>query len=55
VESADRKKLEKLALEGLNSTADDEERWSYFFRTEGSVDLFYCPAFSIALMKQRRR
>ena len=40
---ADRKVLEKFALEGLAVTADEEERWSYLFRTEGSVGLLFCP------------
>jgi hypothetical protein len=37
MKSADRKKLEKLALERLDATANDEERWSFLFRTDGAV------------------
>jgi hypothetical protein len=40
---ADREKLEKLALERLYATADDEEQWSFVFRTDGAGCLFYCP------------
>jgi hypothetical protein len=41
--SEDRKKLAELALERLEATADDEERWSFLFRTEGAVGFSYCP------------
>ena len=40
---ADREKLEKLALERLYATADDDEPWSFVFRTDGAFCLFYCP------------
>ena len=40
---ADKKLLEKIASERLAATADDEERWSYLFRTEGSIGLVLCP------------
>jgi hypothetical protein len=40
---ADRGKLARLALERLDATADDEEQWSFLFRTRGSVDFLYCP------------
>jgi hypothetical protein len=40
---ADREKLEKLALERLDATADDDEQWSFLFRTNGATDLLYCP------------
>ena len=43
MDSADRTKLEKLALERLAATAHDEEQWSFLFRTEGAVDFLYCP------------
>jgi hypothetical protein len=43
MDSADRTKLKKLALERLESTADDKEEWSFLFRTKGSVGLIYCP------------
>jgi hypothetical protein len=38
-----RKKLEMIALERLKATADDDERWSFLFRTEGAVCLTHCP------------
>ena len=37
-----RKQLQELALERLAATADDEEQWSFLFRTEGAVTLMYC-------------
>jgi len=40
---ADRKKLEKLALERLDATANDNEQWSFLFRTDGFVGYLYCP------------
>jgi hypothetical protein len=43
MKSADRRKLEKLALERLDATANDEERWSFLFRTDGAACLTYCP------------
>jgi hypothetical protein len=41
--SADRKKLKKLALVRLDATADDDEQWSFLFRTDGCVGYLYCP------------
>ena len=43
MEAAVRKKLEELAVERLEATADDEEQWSFCFRTEGAADFVYCP------------
>jgi hypothetical protein len=43
MDPAERKKLEQLALDRMNATADDEEQWSFLFRTEGAVALAYCP------------
>jgi hypothetical protein len=43
LDQAVREKLETLAVERLNATADDEEPWSFCFRTEGCVGLLYCP------------
>jgi hypothetical protein len=40
---ADREKLEGVALERLLATADDDEQWSFLFRTSGAVDFLYCP------------
>ena len=40
---ADREKLEKLALERLYATADDDEPWSFVFRTDGALSMNYCP------------
>src|SRR5262245_11651503 len=40
---ADREKLEKLALERLYATADNEEKWSFVFRTDGAGCWPYCP------------
>jgi hypothetical protein len=45
MEPATRGKLEELALERLDATADDEEQWSFLFRTDGAVDVPYCPWF----------
>jgi hypothetical protein len=36
-------KLEKLALERLYATANDDEQWSFLFRTRWAMDPFYCP------------
>lgn len=38
-----RKQLEELAQRRLDATADDEEQFSFLFRTEGSFDYRYCP------------
>lgn len=38
-----RRTLEELALKRLAVTANDDETWSFLFRTEGSVDCTYCP------------
>src|SRR5947208_10186242 len=39
---ATRAKLQEIALQGLEATANDEEPWSFLFRTEGAVGgLFY--------------
>jgi hypothetical protein len=43
MEAARQKELAALALERLQATADDEEQWSFLFRTEGSVACLYCP------------
>jgi hypothetical protein len=40
---ADREKPEKLALERLYATTDDEEQWSFVFRTDGALCMNYCP------------
>lgn len=45
MDSTARGKLEELAWERMNATADDEEQWSFAFRTEGAVDFPYCPWF----------
>jgi hypothetical protein len=39
---ADRQKLERIALDRLLASADDEEQWSFVFRTEGAVSALYC-------------
>ena len=36
-------KREKLALERLYATADDDEPWSFVFRTDGALSMNYCP------------
>ena len=41
MDSTDREKLEGVALERLLATADDEEQWSFLFRTSGAVDFLY--------------
>jgi hypothetical protein len=43
MDARDVTRLSKLALKRLNATADDDERWSFLFRTEGAVDFLYCP------------
>jgi hypothetical protein len=43
MDSATRKGLEELAIERLAATADDEEPWSFLFRTNGSICLSYWP------------
>jgi hypothetical protein len=43
LDAAVRKQLENLALEGLAASADDEEEWSFLFRTQGAVSLIYYP------------
>jgi hypothetical protein len=43
MDSTTRKELEELAMERLVATADDEEPWSFLFRTDGSICLPYCP------------
>jgi hypothetical protein len=40
LDSADRQKLVEVALE---PTADDDEKWSFVFRTRGAVCSLYCP------------
>ena len=37
-----RKELEKFALERVDATADDHDRWSYAWGRNGSVCLSYC-------------
>jgi hypothetical protein len=43
LDTASRQKLEKVALDRLLASADDEEQWSFVFRTEGAVSVLYCP------------
>jgi hypothetical protein len=43
MDPATKARLEAFALEGLEATADDDERWSFLFRTEGALDFIYCP------------
>jgi hypothetical protein len=43
LDSAARKTLEELALERLNATVGDDAPWSFLFRTDGAVNLLYCP------------
>jgi hypothetical protein len=38
-----RKRLAKLARERVEATAQDDEKWSFLFRTPGAVGLLYCP------------
>jgi hypothetical protein len=38
-----RKRLQELALERLQATANDYEPWSLLVRTEGAVSFTYCP------------
>jgi hypothetical protein len=45
VDTSRRQRLEQLALERLQATAHDEERWSFLFRTDGAVGFLYCPWF----------
>jgi hypothetical protein len=35
--------LQRIALQRLEASADDEERWSYAWGGEGAVDFSYCP------------
>jgi hypothetical protein len=44
---ADRQKLERIALDRLLASADDEEQWSFVFRTEAAISALYC-AWSVA-------
>jgi hypothetical protein len=39
----DREKLKSIALERLLASADDDEQWSFLFRTKGAVSLLYRP------------
>jgi hypothetical protein len=39
----DRKQLEAIALERLEASSDDQEQWSFLYRTEGAVGLDCCP------------
>jgi hypothetical protein len=47
MDSATRKSLEELALQRLAATADDEEPWSFLFRTDGAVGRRYWPLSQI--------
>lgn len=38
-----RKRLQELALERLQATANDYEPWSLLVRTDGAVSFTYCP------------
>lgn len=40
---AERRQLEKLACDRLSATADDDEQWSFLFRTDGAESYLYCP------------
>jgi len=40
-----KKKLEKLALESLAATANNDEQRSFLVRTEGAISVKYCPWF----------
>ena len=43
MDSLRQKELEQLAQQRLEATADDDEQWSFCFRTEGSAGFTYCP------------
>jgi len=43
MELAVRKKLAELANKRLQATSDDDEQWSFLFRTEGAVGFSYYP------------
>ena len=43
MDEATRRNLEELAMERLLATADDDEQWSFLFRTNGSICLNYWP------------
>ena len=43
MDTSERNRLEKLALERRNASAADVEQWSFLFRTEGAVEFSYCP------------
>ena len=38
-----RQNLEEMAVDRLMETADDDERWSFLFRTNGSKSFLYYP------------
>lgn len=42
MDASRRKELEKFALERVDATADDHDRWSYAWGRNGSVCLSYC-------------
>jgi hypothetical protein len=43
MDEKDKQRWERVAIESLEATADDEEQWSFLFWTPGSVELLYCP------------
>src|SRR5579871_622776 len=43
MDMATRSNLEKLAVRRAAETADDEEPWSFLYRTEGAVGGLFCP------------
>jgi len=44
---ADKRRLHELACRLLEATRDDDEQWSFLFRTPGAIDLLYCPWSSV--------
>ncbi|RWM17825.1 hypothetical protein [Mesorhizobium sp.] len=43
-----RRRLERIAWNHAASTRNDEERWSFAFKTPGAVGYFFCPFSEIA-------
>ena|ERR1700754_4474933 len=43
MDPAEQSKWEAAAIARLNATAEDDEQWSFLFRTEGAQTVTYCP------------
>ncbi|WP_167480983.1 hypothetical protein [Mesorhizobium waimense] len=42
MDDVQRRRLERIAWNRAAATGDDEERWSFVFKTPGAIGYFFC-------------